>query len=698
MVDDDGEPAAFEDLDEDLDFEDLDPPPGHSLDWLAEGESREKEPAAPLPPFQWGSDWLGLRHLKAGKVTRFPHPTPADFDGLSPHAIERRHAYGTAPERPPLRVEIECETFAPTINHYTLPTKLCCPERSPVKAASEKIRVQDRSLDAAPTFLIIKKQRFECRSCRKRFYEVLPDVNEARGVKQRGAKVIDGKRVKIKDLDVLGIKHLITKRLRRAIAFAAVEHPAAKVADMLHVDDDLVDRIFVDYRDTVTANHTFHLPKTLGVDGSYIVGKYRCVIADVANNKILEILPHDSSKKLYKYFGSFPMWEREQVEFFVHDMAEMYSMLRLHFPNATQIIDRFHVVKLIQKYTDEARNAIVSDMDKDSRKIMRRNVRLFKGPRYSLKPEDKLEHDKLVSANKRLYYVTEARRLFEDIFREKSTEDALWRYRQWVRYIKRARKGKNPKDGTDVSYSLMPWFGPLHNTIEDWKKPIFAGFDDRYTTAYVEVMNRRVKEINRDANGLSFASLRAKALLRYGEYHTKADLMSFKLDIFPIAIKPEKYTLGGAEFEVFEKILQQCHPRGHKRVKNLYQLIYAIFWRTMNGYDWRDLKPYPEHFGNPATAARVFYRWAQMGVWERLVLAADEWRERIDLPPLQHRPTLNIPNRWWYDDNPTLQQAVEYIRMLPGLLIMIAEREQELMTEERVWTGFTPDDLLAATQ
>ena len=85
-------------------------------------------------------------------------------------------------------------------------------------------------------------------------------------------------------------------------------------------------------------------------------------------------------------------------------------------------------------------------------------------------------------------------------------------------------------------------------------------------------------------------------------------------------------------------------------------------------------------------------------MWERLALAADEWRERIDLPPLQHRSNLQVRNIWFYDDHPATLEAIEYILMLPGLLIMIAEREQELMAEGRVWKGFTPDDLYSATR
>jgi transposase len=520
-----------------------------------------------------------------------------------------------------------------------------------------------------------------------------------RGVKQRGTKLVNGQRVKIKDLNAPGIKHLITKRLRRDIAFAAVEHTAAKAADLLHVDVGLVDRIFADYRETMTATHEYMLPEVLGVDGTYILGKPRCVIADVRGNRILEILPYDRTDKVYRYFrDEFKDYEREKVKFFAHDMAKMYDTISVLFPNAQRIIDRYHVASLIQKYMNIARIAITSDMDGPSRKLMQANVRLFLGPRHRLKRNYKLEHDRLIAANDRLYHATRARRLFEDIFREKSISEALWRYNLWVDYLSEERTYLNRRDGKITPYTLMLWFRPLYKTMEDHKEQIFVGFEHRYTTAYVEGMNRRVKEINRDANGLSFKSLRAKALLKYGQYHTRADLVSFKLEIFTIAIIPEKYALEVGSFEIFEKLLQQCHPQGYARAKNLYQLIYAILWRTMNGYDWQDLKPYPDYFGNPATAARVFYRWAQMGVWERLVLAADEWRERIGLPPLQHRPKLQVPNKWWYDDNPTLGRAVEYILMLPGLLVMIAEREQELMTEERIWTGFTPDDLQSATR
>jgi len=53
--------------------------------------------------------------------------------------------------------------------------------------------------------------------------------------------------------------------------------------------------------------------------------------------------------------------------------------------------------------------------------------------------------------------------------------------------------------------------------------------------------------------------------------------------------------------------------------------VSAILWRHQNGAKWRAV---PDKFGPWWRAAQVFFRWARLGVWERLldlVQARDVW-------------------------------------------------------------------------
>ncbi len=56
---------------------------------------------------------------------------------------------------------------------------------------------------------------------------------------------------------------------------------------------------------------------------------------------------------------------------------------------------------------------------------------------------------------------------------------------------------------------------------------MFNYFDAPTTNAFTEGMNRRLKQINRLANGMPLETLRAKALLRFGHFHRMGEIANF---------------------------------------------------------------------------------------------------------------------------------------------------------------------------
>src|SRR4051812_3979918 len=61
--------------------------------------------------------------------------------------------------------------------------------------------------------------------------------------------------------------------------------------------------------------------------------------------------------------------------------------------------------------------------------------------------------------------------------------------------------------------------------------------------------------------------------------------------------------------------------QGQDRTKDLRRTISAILWRHQNGAKWRAI---PAELGPWSRAAQMFIRWAHLGVWERLLLLAQE--------------------------------------------------------------------------
>jgi len=76
-----------------------------------------------------------------------------------------------------------------------------------------------------------------------------------------------------------------------------------------------------------------------------------------------------------------------------------------------------------------------------------------------------------------------------------------------------------------------------------------------------------------------------------------------------------------AQWMNLEPLIEACRPRGKTAPKGLRRTISAILWRHENGAKWRAI---PAELGPWSRAAQTFIRWARLGVWERLLLLAQE--------------------------------------------------------------------------
>ncbi len=70
-----------------------------------------------------------------------------------------------------------------------------------------------------------------------------------------------------------------------------------------------------------------------------------------------------------------------------------------------------------------------------------------------------------------------------------------------------------------------------------------------------------------------------------------------------------------------EPLIEACRPKSKTAPKDLRRTISAIVWRHQNGAKWRAV---PTELGPWSRAAQTFIRWAHLGVWEKLLLLAQE--------------------------------------------------------------------------
>ena len=79
--------------------------------------------------------------------------------------------------------------------------------------------------------------------------------------------------------------------------------------------------------------------------------------------------------------------------------------------------------------------------------------------------------------------------------------------------------------------------------------------------------------------------------------------------------------LTDAQWTRLEPLIEACRPQGKTSPQDLRRTLSAILWRHENGAKWRAV---PADLGPWSRAAQMFIRWARLGVWERLLLLAQE--------------------------------------------------------------------------
>ena len=116
--------------------------------------------------------------------------------------------------------------------------------------------------------------------------------------------------------------------------------------------------------------------KLLGLSSSSVFRRFHAILTDAHNHQLFDILPTRGQTSVMQYLLSFP--NRKEVEYLISDMNQVYRDLALQvFPNATIVIDKFHVVRYITWALENVRKRIQKQMHPSKRKYFKRNRRLL---------------------------------------------------------------------------------------------------------------------------------------------------------------------------------------------------------------------------------------------------------------------------------------------------------------------------------
>jgi transposase len=271
------------------------------------------------------------------------------------------------------------------------------------------------------------------------------------------------------------------------------------VAAEMGVTEKTVRQIFTKLIKRLARAWRFEAPQCLGIDEVYIAGVARCILTDLPNRKIINLLKKRDMLTLRRHL--LQIKHPERIKIVVIDMWRAYRDEALkRFPSAVIVIDKYHILRL-------ANAAVIS-----VHRRLRRKDKTLQLPKIYLlrKRKHKLHKAQCRALEKRLEQLPElkeAYRLKEELFNYWNCEhkaEAEQRVDEWVRKI---------------PVYLRSDFEELLSALKNWRQEIFNYFDCRDTNAFTESLNSIIKSMQRAGRGYTFEVARAK-LLYGGKFST----------------------------------------------------------------------------------------------------------------------------------------------------------------------------------
>ena len=320
--------------------------------------------------------------------------------------------------------------------------------------------IKDLPFQLKHTILVLRKRRYFCSCCGKKFLEHYDFLAR---YQQRT------KRLTFKVLDLLRSTSSIKS-----------------VADTLNLSTHTVMRIL----DTVSYSVP-SLPTCLSIDefkGNTDAGKYQCILVDGVNKRLLDILPDRTQAHLSEYFRSTPRAERNRVKFFLCDMWKPYiEIAQTFFPNATIIIDKYHFIRQVSWAIENVRKRLQKSMPASLRKYYKRSRKLILTRYEKLKDENKKACDLMLLYNDDL---RRAHKLKEDFYDICQHEKYSYQRSAFITWIKEAES------------SGIPEFEKCAKTYQNWSKLILNAFKYKYTNGPTEGFNNKIKVLKRSSYGV----------------------------------------------------------------------------------------------------------------------------------------------------------------------------------------------------
>lgn len=328
------------------------------------------------------------------------------------------------------------------------------------------------ALDASlPVFIRVAKQRVICRDCH---------MNS------------------MAETELVEKYCCISNATKRKIIGSLTEDWSMKsIARQTSTSTNTVQRVLERYGYS-TVEDTDWLPEYLAFDEFRGVGRQLHFIAiDGHTHKIVKVLPTRLKKDIINYFKRFPLTVRNKVKTVTMDLNYYYDIMAKElFPNAQVILDRFHIVQMLNRSFNSCH---IQEMKKHKKGAKEYNLLKYYWKLY-LKPFEDLEKVKPYHQPRLKDTLTQEQVVADGLRLSPELENTY----NLMQDISKALRDRDTDKLKDLIKSKDHVGNMMHTTLNTFKRNLHdilnaAKFDE--SNGCLEGTNRKIKQIERTAYG-----------------------------------------------------------------------------------------------------------------------------------------------------------------------------------------------------
>ena len=243
------------------------------------------------------------------------------------------------------------------------------------------------------------------------------------------------------------------------------------------------------------------LPSVISIDefkGNADGEKFQAIITDPVHKKVFDILPSRKNYRLAEYIKSFG--NRNNVRFIIMDMNKVYlDMAKTWLPNATVVIDRFHVARYATWALENVRKSVQKKLGDSKRKYFKRSRWLMLKRRADLTEEQADELAVILSQSEDLATAYLLKEKFFEFMHAETRYEAGKKMKYFI---------------FAAELSGLKEFKACLTMLRNWSEYILNSFEYHYSNGFTEGTNNKIKVIKRTAYGYrNFENFRNRIMM-----------------------------------------------------------------------------------------------------------------------------------------------------------------------------------------